>query len=326
MEFALNERSEAPTASGPAFARPVPDSGYAWWYVDALSDDRRHGLTIIAFVGSVFSPYYRFRRRKGPAPADDHVAINVALYGAAGHRWAMTERGRSALHRDMGAFSVGPSALVWNRDTLDIEIDEVTFPFPGRIKGRVRLVPEAINDTAYTLDHSDRHSWRPIAPLARVELRLSSPQLTWQGSGYFDSNWGDEPLEAGFRSWDWSRSTCPGGTTIHYDRIMRDGRPKGLSIRIAGDGSIVPLVPPPRVTMPGTLWRIPRATRSAGGRGAQVVATLEDTPFYARSHIRADLGHGPVDMMHESLDLDRFMSPVVQAMLPFRMPRRARWP
>jgi carotenoid 1,2-hydratase len=26
--------------------------------------------------------------------------------------------------------------------------------------------------------------------------------------------------------------------------------------------------------------------------------------------------------VHESLDLDRFRSPVVQAMLPFRMPRR----
>jgi carotenoid 1,2-hydratase len=28
--------------------------------------------------------------------------------------------------------------------------------------------------------------------------------------------------------------------------------------------------------------------------------------------------------MHESLSLDRFMRPWVQAMLPFRMPRRAR--
>ena len=39
-----------------AFDAPVQPGGYAWWYVDALSDDGCHGLTIIAFVGSVFRP------------------------------------------------------------------------------------------------------------------------------------------------------------------------------------------------------------------------------------------------------------------------------
>ena len=39
--------------------------GYVWWYVDALSDDGRHGLTLIAFIGSVFSPYYALARRRG---------------------------------------------------------------------------------------------------------------------------------------------------------------------------------------------------------------------------------------------------------------------
>ncbi|MGB5835339.1 MAG: hypothetical protein WBG92_25590, partial [Thiohalocapsa sp.] len=43
----------------------VPPRGYAWWYVDALSDDGEHGLTLIAFIGSVFSPYYFSGRRRG---------------------------------------------------------------------------------------------------------------------------------------------------------------------------------------------------------------------------------------------------------------------
>ena len=50
--------------TGPRFDAPVPPGGYAWWYVDALSDDGRHGLTVIAFVGSVFSP-----TTPGPAAA-----------------------------------------------------------------------------------------------------------------------------------------------------------------------------------------------------------------------------------------------------------------
>jgi len=45
----------------------VKPGGYAWWYVDALSADGRFGLSIIAFVGSVFSPYYALARRRGAA-------------------------------------------------------------------------------------------------------------------------------------------------------------------------------------------------------------------------------------------------------------------
>ncbi|MEO0034874.1 MAG: hydroxyneurosporene dehydrogenase CrtC, partial [Pseudomonadota bacterium] len=48
---------------GPRFDLPVPASGYAWWYIDAISDDGRHALTLIFFLGSVFSPYYAWARR-----------------------------------------------------------------------------------------------------------------------------------------------------------------------------------------------------------------------------------------------------------------------
>jgi len=55
----------------------------------------------------------------------------------------------------------------------------------------------------------------------------------------------------------------------------------------------------------------------------QVVRTLEDTPFYARSVVRTQLCGQTVEAMHETLSATRFASPMVQALLPFRMPRRA---
>jgi hypothetical protein len=76
---------------GPRFDAAVPPGGYLWWYVDGLSDCGRYGLSVIAFVGSVFSPYYHWAGRRDP---DDHVCINVALYRPGGNRWSMTERGR----------------------------------------------------------------------------------------------------------------------------------------------------------------------------------------------------------------------------------------
>jgi carotenoid 1,2-hydratase len=81
----VGERSRAVR---PYFDTVVPSQGYRWWYVDALSDDERYGLTIIGFIGSVFSPYYKQSGRDIPL---DHSCLNIALYGK-GARWVMTER------------------------------------------------------------------------------------------------------------------------------------------------------------------------------------------------------------------------------------------
>jgi carotenoid 1,2-hydratase len=55
---------------------------------------------------------------------------------------------------------------------------------------------------------------------------------------------------------------------------------------------------------------------------AGLAQTLEDTPFYARSLVRAKLAGQPAFGVHETLSAERFATPWVQAMLPFRMPRR----
>ena len=56
-EGGLLERDDTALAAGPRFDRRVGHDGYVWWYVDAFSEDRAYGLTLIAFIGSVFSPY-----------------------------------------------------------------------------------------------------------------------------------------------------------------------------------------------------------------------------------------------------------------------------
>ena len=81
--------------AGPCFDQDVVPGGYAWWYVDAISDDGQHGLTIIAFIGSVFSPYYAWAGRRDPL---DHCAFNVALYGPRAS--LMGDDGTPAIGRD----------------------------------------------------------------------------------------------------------------------------------------------------------------------------------------------------------------------------------
>ncbi|MDJ0867138.1 MAG: carotenoid 1,2-hydratase [Myxococcota bacterium] len=235
----------------------------------------------------------------------------------------MTERGRRRLRRDRTTLSIGPSEVRWNGTALEVRFDETTVPLPSRLRGRVRVEPGALVSRSYALDTAGRHHWRPLAPCARVQVALEQPARHWSGRAYLDTNWGDEPLEAAFARWHWSRSAQPDGTTaVLYDVTRRSGEPLSLALRIDPTGSIEPFAPPPCTELPTTLWQVGRTTRSDPGSVARVRETLEDSPFYARSVVSASLLGERADAVHESLSLDRFRAGWVRLLLPFRMPRR----
>ncbi|MBS0278784.1 MAG: hypothetical protein JSR81_14275 [Proteobacteria bacterium] len=284
-----------------------------------MSGDGRHAITLIAFVGSVFSPYYAWSGRGDPL---NHCAVNIALYGAPGARWAMTERSRRAVARSERRLQIGPSSLQWQGGTLKIDIDEIGAPIPRRIRGTIRVTPAAFPERSFILDAAGNHIWQPIAPMARIDVALECPDLSWNGSAYLDSNFGAEPLEAGFESWTWSRAHLAKDAVVLYDATRRDGTQASLALRFAPDGTITPKEPPPLAELPMTGWRIRRQTRADDGSSVRIDKTLEDTPFYARSLLQTRLYGEQTQAFHESLSLQRVASPLVRAMLPFRMPRR----
>ena len=303
----------------------VPPGGYLWWYIDALSDDGQYGLSIIAFVGSVFSPYYAWARRGNGIDSvnpDHYCALNVALYSASAKRWAMTERGADYNHRNQHHFQIGPSEMSWHKGALTLYIDELGVPIPRRIRGTVTLHPTQLFTFSTALDETGRHRWGPLAPHARVEVNLEHPAQQWQGHGYLDSNEGDEPVERAFTEWDWSRSQLQDGSTaVLYDVEPEADHGRLLALRFRPDGTVTPFQPPPLRTLQPTAWRIQRRMRS--DTPVRVVQQLEDTPFYQRAVLKSSLLGEHVTSFHETLHVPRLVSPVVQAMLPWRMPRRS---
>jgi carotenoid 1,2-hydratase len=235
----------------------------------------------------------------------------------------MTERGRTAVKRSPENLKLGPSALTWTDGALTIDVDEIGAPLPRRVRGRIVVRPSVQPATAFALDEATHHVWQPVAPMARIEVMLDRPGLNWNGSAYLDSNFGDEPLEQGFKDWTWSRAHMRDGCVILYDAQMRSGATRSLALHCAADGTLSERPAIPEAGLAPTRWRIGRSSRADAGAEIQIERTLEDTPFYARSLIRTTLYGEPALAFHESLSLDRFRSPVVKAMLPFRMPRIA---
>jgi carotenoid 1,2-hydratase len=306
----------------PRFDQRVVRDGYAWWYVDAVSDDGRHGITIIAFIGSVFSPFYAWARAHDDGDPLDFCAVNAALYGPGG-RWCMTERPRAAVARGPDALRVGPSGLRWDGDALTIDLAEWAVPLPRRIRGRVRVQPSVVNGEAIALDPDRLHHWTPVSPAARVEVTMTHPALHWSGSGYLDHNTGRGPLEHSFDNWFWSRAETRDGPVVLYETQLRNGERNSLAFHFDRSGRRHDLPVPAPAVLPRSRWGVDRPTRSEDGR-ARLEATWEDTPFYARSLVRSRLRGEDVTGVHESLSLRRFATPWVQMLLPFRIPRRKR--
>ncbi|MBX7483512.1 hydroxyneurosporene dehydrogenase [Qipengyuania sp. 6D47A] len=238
----------------------------------------------------------------------------------------MTERPRGAVVQERDTLAISPSAVRWIGDALEIDIQErdkrVGIPWRRRVRGKVRVLPEALNPISYALDPSAQHIWHCLAPRARIEVVFDEPSLSWTGRAYLDSNHGSESLEEGFNVWHWSRAHLHEGAVVCYEGTRRDGSHFASAIRFDRFG--LPESAPLALAapLPNTLWQMERKTRADRGH-ASLIKTWEDAPFYARSTLSSKLYGEQVVAVQESLDMRRFTSPIVQFMLPYRMPRAA---
>ena len=321
----------------------VRPGGYAWWYFDAVSDDGARALTAIFFIGSVFSPDYAARVRRGESPrAEEHLGVNLALYER-GHKraWVMSEHGAAALGGvgpagpRIGDSSIAPTA----GGGLRVTLREHTAPFlvalaklGARVEGTIDLEPlgPPLDPVELASDGSLRHRWHVLMRAARVRVRFSRPDFAFEGLGYHDLNAGDGRLERAFASWSWARFHAEQRTTIVYATHERAGAARAWVVDARDDE--------PAAARAATL--LPEGERRAApwgltlprwfavddnGRTLRCTPTrfLESAPFYARYAAR--LGDGADTTrstgVGEFLDLDRFDDRGIQFLLRFKTRR-----
>lgn len=324
--------------------RDVRPGGYAWWYFDAVSDDGARALTAIFFIGSVFSPDYAARVRKGERPrAEEHLAVNLALYDRGRQRtWVMSEYGAAALGPvgDAGP-RIADSAIERRPDgSLRLTVRERTAPFfvslarvgapvVGTIDVEPHAPPLAPVDLVAT---GERHRWHVMVPRAHVRVRFSRPAFTFDGVGYHDVNAGDGRLEDAFANWSWARFHDAARTTILYVTTTQKGATRALLVdapddQPAAERSVQLLPEGERARAPWGLV-VPRwLAVDDGGRTLRVRARqmLESAPFYARYAATLEAPAGGdvrrVTGVGEYLDLDRFRRKDVQFLLRFKTRR-----
>ncbi|PWG15849.1 carotenoid 1,2-hydratase [Salibaculum griseiflavum] len=287
-----------------------------------MSEDGKRSLSVIAFIGSVFSPWYAWSGRRAP---ENHVCINVATYGPGG-RFTMTDRGSDALRQSRDRFTVGPSSLHWTGSELVIEVNEIGAPpLVSRVRGTIRLRPVALTSVEMPLTADGTHIWRPFAPTCDMRVDLEAPGWQWDGHGYFDANFGTRALEQDFSYWTWGRFPTASGSTCFYDAKRLDGSELGVGVRFNRDGHAETITPPPKSPLPRSLWALRRESRSDPGYKPRQTQAMLDAPFYTRAAVKTRIEGEDTVGVHEALDLRRFRSPLIKPMLAMRVPRRARW-
>ena len=210
--------------------------------------------------------------------------------------------------------------MEWRGDSLVVHITEVCSPLPFPLRGTIKLHPAQMYAAPIVLDSPARHRWQAVAPLARIEVDMQSPCMKWSGTAYHDMNWGSVPLESSFRGWSWLRTHTEHGTTVFYDVTERDGTQRTFG-RNFKNGAVSEQHVPQLQALPRGFWGMPRSINSEAK--PKLLETLEDAPFYTRNRASITYDNRICEAVHESLSLDRFTNPIVQMMLPFRMPRRA---
>ena len=288
------------------------------------------------FVGSVFSPAYRKARQQDrvPARAENHAAVNLAIYGEdrRSSSWVFSEY-KDSLERSADGLGLGRNSIEWQGDELVIRIDDQRPWSQGRVQGEIRVQARRRFAPCIDLAGNGEHEWFPVSPASPATVRMSKPGLSFEGTAYHDVNRGTRALERDFVEWDWSRLTpgthgTPSSTSgvITYDVVTRDQPDTHHRRAFAFDDDHGLR----KVDTAGTklldggraFWGVSRRPVGDEGSLPQHRRTLEDSPFYTRSLISTTMHGRPYHGVHESLRLDRFVEPVVQCMLPFRIRRR----
>ncbi|KAH9207554.1 hypothetical protein DL95DRAFT_482702 [Leptodontidium sp. 2 PMI_412] len=226
---------------------PVNATTFDWWYFDAVSTDSQESVVIVFYMSTDLG--FPFRLPGAAISVDIFVSfadgsllfypIN-SLPGSLGSATVVSEgQGASGVWRNSGFSFDGEDDL--SRYTVTID-----NPVLG-VKGT--LVLDSVAPAHYpcdplgagaNLEVSPHIGWANAIPDANAtaDFTVSGRKLQFDGYGYHDKNWADQPFAANVHSWYWGHGRLGPYSIVWFDVVGADGN-EYISSYAALNGQII---------------------------------------------------------------------------------------
>ncbi len=209
--------------------KPKPGS-YEWWYFDARSIEG-YTVVIIFYDGNPFSRrYIKSMELNEGHTASDYPAISISVYKMGVPLFYSFEEFNAEDSFYSGKHPQGKAGLNSfkgvlkdNRITYEITLNQ-KVENGDHLKGQLSFTSglfEFGEKTEALSGNGEAHTWNLVMPACDVNglLEISgfkSFSIHFEGIGYHDHNYGNEPMKESFDEWYWGRFHLKDSTLIYY--------------------------------------------------------------------------------------------------------------
>ncbi|KZO94778.1 hypothetical protein CALVIDRAFT_565513 [Calocera viscosa TUFC12733] len=199
-----------------------------WWYFDVVSNDLTESI-VITFLGNAPGA------TETPASEVPFNFIEVNLQLSNGSLAALLVPSQSIIMTTIGDGSsavFNGSGYSWtgtpNVTVYTINIDDTVNDLSGSITFNTAAYrhascgPDIIGGTLLVVANL---GWANAIPdsVATVSLTYQGQQISYQGRGYHDSNWGNQSFAADLGSWYWGHATFGPWSLVWWDMMDVNG-------------------------------------------------------------------------------------------------------
>ncbi|KAK7059644.1 hypothetical protein R3P38DRAFT_2679231, partial [Favolaschia claudopus] len=221
----------------------VNASAFDWWYFDAISTDPDNLVSVVITLFTTVHDALPFVET-----TDNALTADIIASFPNGTRVKADILADSATVIAEGNTSSGEwhgTGFKWSGGPLGYTIT-INSPLVG-VKGSIHFLPVAPPhlpcgpvQAGQTLEVGPHIGWANVMPDAKVsvDLVVNGTRVAFNGIGYHDKNWSDQPFPTHVASWYWGHAHVGPYSLVWFDFLDRTGT-EYVSAYLAKNGKII---------------------------------------------------------------------------------------
>lgn len=236
---------------------------YEWWHFDCIDEDNEYSFVTKFLIGNPFSSKYttdvkehlNFPELKKPEMID-YTALSFYLYNKNRLIYSINydyDRNFFKVESNSGEDKIILEKNFFNFVKLEnkyyLNINLSTTDLEKKFKAEFVFTVKSENseqDSPFIQDQDEKHFWLPAAPVCEVSgkfkfyINFKRLKTEFNGFGYYDHHWGDEPLFVNIQNTYWGRVISDDYSLFYFylDYFDKDKQPF-KKLTIYKDGKII---------------------------------------------------------------------------------------